>query len=536
MSVSASESMEETLRHLESYAFPGHLLDESGHTDRSLTMEEYKKTRDFYLQRKLLHETIQRATSSFDSSTQSFVGTSNLEISVEEKQALEERRQQVLDMLSNKALLLQQKELELNSKYAHFLQRREEFISLKQLQQDDDSDDGDDLFDVTMEYEHELLVQEGKIKKLNERRAELQAQLQNIQHRNSMVMQDVDHYKSQVDALVSSSTNNGNQENDSLRGLISDMKVGDIRNMPGDRLRELNIQNNDMNEKLQKFVEIKHFYTNLRQLLENLSGIRFLNIASNAPVSNSATKDESGVTMTVQLLEKFDVEIALEYTVGSSSNNTKNNCIIHSATIVSDNAVIFGPRLSMSESSRMTDSDPSIVQLRIPNFDDIVTFANTYAPGESLRVLLREVLARISMIEARVHELTVLQSENGIVATIGPLCIYSTKTTGSEKGIGTMMHDQEVVCSLNHPPMTTVLRLTGNCPLMDGSIYIDQLIGLGGWDTQMVERIHDTISEMKYRTPMQIIAALQKEVQRLQDEEQFVVPSTPRIPARFQFE
>jgi hypothetical protein len=534
MSASATASMDETLRHLESYAFPGHLVETSGRTDGSMVMEEYKKTRDLYLQRKLLHETIQRATSTYDASTQSFVGISNLEISEEEQQELEERRQQVFNMLSNKALLLQQKELELNSKYVHFQQRREEFISMKQLQQDDGSDEDEDVFDVTMEYEHELLVQEGKIKKLSERRAELQAQVKNIQHRNAMVLQDADHYKSQVQALVSSSTTNSNQENDSSRGLISDLKVGDFLNMPGDRLRELKIQNCDMKEKLQKFVEIKHFYTNLRLLLENLSGICFVNIASNSPTRNSANKDDSGVTLTVQLLQKYDVEISMEYTVGSRSNNPKNNCIIHSATIVSNNAVVSGPRLLTSDSSRMTDSDPTIVQLRIPNFDDIVTFANTYAPGESIRV--REVLARISMIEARVHELTELQSENGIVATIGPLSISVPKKSGTEQSIGAMMHDQEVVCSLNHPPMTTVLRLTGNCPLTDGSIYIDQLIGLGGWDTQMVERIHDTISQMKYRTPMEIIVALQKEVQRLQDEEQFEVPSTPRIPARFQFE
>ena len=179
--------------------------------------------------------------------------------------------------------------------------------------------------------------------------------------------------------------------------------------------------------------------------------------------------------------------------------------------------------------------------------------------GENLRVVLREILARITMVKERVEMFTKLQQEPVVVATIGPFCT-TTSNSVSSTTTTTMLHDQEVVCSLNDPPMTMVLRCTGNCPLMDDSIYIDQLHGIGsGWG-DIPSRIHEKLlpqsqrssstendgggaatatldatknmKQYRFRTPLDIIHAVREEVQLCMHQQQFVLPDTPRLPIR----
>jgi hypothetical protein len=559
MTASAIAAMEDTRKILETYEFPSHLMfsppnqnsAKSGNDDHSssslLILEEYKKARDLYLQRKLMQNAVQRVTTTYDVSTQALVNSNFDETSAEEKQELEERREHILTTLSNKALLLQQKQHELNTKYIHFQQRRDEFMQMMHLQQqpdydsdvDNDDEDIEDNYDTTMEYENQVMLQEDKMSSLHERYAQLQVQLRNVQQQNTVAMQNVDRYKLQLRTIISNSTNKENGSHLATFGLSSDGVISDWLDNPDAKIQELYQQNIVAKDNLDKVKESHDFYLSLRHLLETLSGIRFKNFANK---SSDDMDDDNGVMITVQLLDKYDVEIALEFPRGSIANSTifkRDACVIQSAIIISDNAVVTsGAAVGSQDTASIPDSEAMVMQLRIPDFDDIVQFANTYSAGENIRTLLRELLARMAMIEERVKELTKLQQEKGVVLSIGPLCTTSAKTNNNDHGstCTAMMRDQEVVCSLNHPPMTTVLRLTGNCPLMDGSIYIDQLIGLGGWDQQIVQQIQDTISTRQYQTPIQIVSAIQTEVQRLQDEEQFIVPSTPRMPLRFNFE
>ena len=91
--------------------------------------------------------------------------------------------------------------------------------------------------------------------------------------------------------------------------------------------------------------------------------------------------------------------------------------------------------------------------------------------------------------------------------------------------------------------MTMVLRCTGNCPLMDHSIYIDQLHGMGsGWKnipTLIQEKLQQQNQQplYRFRTPLDIIHAVRAELQLLmhhqeQEQQPFVIPETPRLPFR----
>ena len=80
-----------------------------------------------------------------------------------------------------------------------------------------------------------------------------------------------------------------------------------------------------------------------------------------------------------------------------------------------------------------------------------------------------------------------------------------------------MLQIQEIVCSLNYAQMTAVLRLTPDCPVAPDSAYLDQLVGLGGWDAAVVDSIRQTVSRQQpYSSPVAIVRALKQEIRRRQ--------------------
>ena len=569
-------------------------------------MDEYIQVRDTYLQRKLVRNILDHVTTHFDTTT------TLPKVSTEEQQTLLQRQQYVFHMITNQASTIQQQRYELRNKYVHFQQKRQEFYHYMKLQQqqqqqenhekneNNDSSNNAMILPVdenTMEYEHHRMIQEEQIQQLHHRRAQLQVELQTKQQQYQSTIQRIDTSKATIQTLLSVAAEHSHspknsptkEEND----LFLDWTQQNWMEDPDEkRLYQLQQHNRQLRTKVENIHDIQQFYYNLRLVLEELHGIRFLRTTTttrNMYNNNGDDDDDANHTfmvVTVQLLKQYTVDITLDVSSSSSSSsksNTTNDpavgCMVQSAILTSDNAMVTGSPIRKSNHNNINDNDDNdtsttVVQLRIPHFDDIVQYVNTSwttsmgnggggGGGENLRVLIREILARITMVKERVEMFTDLQREPGVVATIGPFCTTNgsvSSTTTTTTTAVTMLHDQEVVCSLNDPPMTMVLRCTGNCPLMDHSIYIDQLHGIGsGWGN-IPTLIHDKLQQQpsqhcrsssknininskdstiqppqlknRFRTPLDMIQAVRDEVQVCIQQQQFVVPDTPRLPFR----
>jgi hypothetical protein len=71
-----------------------------------------------------------------------------------------------------------------------------------------------------------------------------------------------------------------------------------------------------------------------------------------------------------------------------------------------------------------------------------------------------------------------------------------------------------------------------DCPLLDGSVFVDQLVGVGGWDGSVLESIRTNLQAVQWARPTDVVIWLQSELRRLESEEGVVFPQTPKLPVR----
>ena len=89
---------------------------------------------------------------------------------------------------------------------------------------------------------------------------------------------------------------------------------------------------------------------------------------------------------------------------------------------------------------------------------------------------------------------------------------------------------QEVVCTLRDAPLTVVLRLTMDCPILPGSVELHQLVGIGaGWQAHILDHLRQSLSQKTYARPTRLLQQLQQHLQQLGDD---AIPPTPRRPVR----
>jgi DNA primase large subunit len=141
---------------------------------------------------------------------------------------------------------------------------------------------------------------------------------------------------------------------------------------------------------------------------------------------------------------------------------------------------------------------------------------------QDLMFVLREALARIRILSARMNELALLRQK------------YLTKITDSAKNkiqYGFGGEDQEIFCSLGSQ-VTVVLRLTNDCPILKGSVYIQRIVGCGGWEENVLQKMKVKVNEMKMSGPVELMDALVEEIERIVEEEGVKMPKTPVLPSR----
>jgi hypothetical protein len=165
-------------------------------------------------------------------------------------------------------------------------------------------------------------------------------------------------------------------------------------------------------------------------------------------------------------------------------------------------------------------AENSTVQMHIPALDDLVKLSLNLGPEEDVRFVVREAMTRIRTISARVRELAMLRTK--YLTKIG-------KSTHSSFGFGG--EEQEIVCTLN-AGVTVVLRLSPDCPILEGSVYMDQIVGIGGWDAHVLDSIRDTVTADSYMGPLALMDALVQEIERVEKEDGISMPRTPKLPTK----
>jgi hypothetical protein len=270
-------------------------------------------------------------------------------------------------------------------------------------------------------------------------------------------------------------------------------------------LMEIAVQRNSIDfeaetDKIQaeaiKYKEILSWYDGMQSIFENFIGVKILSV--------DQAEESKDISLKLKLIHGYDVEIRL-----SETSKYHSKLRVQSANFLSPTSVQIASK---------NDSNP--LKIEIPDLDDLVSLAKALEPVEDLRFVLREANARISAIVARASELSILFEK--YVTNIGMLSPSMNNFGGD---------DQEVVCSLNEG-LTVVLVLSPDCPISTGSVYIDQIVGIGGWNADVLEDIKDRLNLEKHQSPIKIMESITQELNRLQASGHITLPTTPVMPRR----
>ena len=241
----------------------------------------------------------------------------------------------------------------------------------------------------------------------------------------------------------------------------------------------------EFQKKIKELKEMKEFYDSLRQVMEELGGVKILDARED--------KESHHLFLTLALYEQHQVEVELE---------------IYRKTLLklvnakwTTNPVVTSMPLELYNNESGQDQ----FSLPIDPLDDLVQTAKTsMGPPHDLRFIVREACARIRVLQNRVEDIAVLRRR------------VLTKVVGND----------QVVCSLNEG-IVIVMRL------YDQWVKVEQIVGVSGWDQSTTDKIHEAVSKREESwTPSKVVDLVQKEMEELKDKDGLVLPKTPVLPMR----
>ncbi|CAB9508447.1 expressed unknown protein [Seminavis robusta] len=271
----------------------------------------------------------------------------------------------------------------------------------------------------------------------------------------------------------------------------------------------LQAETEETNKTLAEFQKMQDFYDGLRLMMEELTGIQLVKTTTTT-AKESDDSDEGAATppsviFHVRLLQKHDVSVTL-----CPDPNKPEELRVKSAKFLTSTEV-YAPKEAGKD--QKDENKENALKLTIPNLEDLVKLSAIFPAGDDLRFVIRETMARVRVTEAQVVELAELDK---------------FVLTRIEKPCGL---EQPLVCSLNEECITVVLRLSPDCPIVPGSVYIHHMVGLG-WDDDKVELVKANVSKKLFQRPIAVIQGVKAEIARLREEEGLTVPSTPVLPLR----
>jgi uncharacterized coiled-coil DUF342 family protein len=343
----------------------------------------------------------------------------------------------------------------MRNKYQAVRSRRQELEKMIQDLEEQEGDDDTVEIDASTDVPQDeaIAAEQEKIDELQEKKRELQAKLDSLRKDKEERMKRVSQYRGEVALLR-------------------------------EEQEQMNLAGKDPTEfrkKIQELREIKEFYDSLREVMEELGGVKIEHVKED--------NDNRHLHVTVLLYEEYKVEIEMEV-------YRKTFLKVVNAKWATDPIVT---------SSGMETNGLEQFSISMNPLNDLVQIAKTsMGPPHDVRFIIREACARIRITRDRVDDLALLRR------------MVLTKVVGND----------QIACSLNEG-IVIVMRL------YDQWVRVEQIVGVNGWDEAMTRKIHALIPDKdESMKPSLVVEIVQKEIRRMQNEDGFVVPKTPVLPKR----
>ena len=228
----------------------------------------------------------------------------------------------------------------------------------------------------------------------------------------------------------------------------------------------------DMNKKIEELREMKTFYDSMRGVVEELGGVKIEKVTEN-PTNRH-------LQLLLCLYDEYKVEIELEEARYKSRR--------------------FLKLVDAKWASEPKIGDESFA-LPLETLDDLVKVAKSHlGPPQDLRFIVRESLALVRITRDLHKDLSTLRQ--------------NVLTKVEAKG-------KKIVCSLNDG-LVIVMQL------YEDRVRVEQIVGVGGWDTETIKKIQDSLTVDENSTPSSVVSQVQKQIEDLQ-ESGFAKPGTPKM-------
>ena len=568
MSSTEFSTLRSTLQELQSCELPANYqqLEKENNTNNSNTepllfynpelLQQYKTLRNTYIQQATIDKFLS-SLQEYNPETNTFPLPSNQQ-SVEEKEELVQRQNEVLNKVQQTIKQVNGDMDSVRLKWEQFVNKREEFAQIVDqlenqnrnrrlegningdgMEEDDNTMDDDDGEEIT---EDDVAMEEEKLDELQQRKIELEKRLRSVRaqildveddcHRTKRVVNEVrvKSGRKPLDWRGLSSINEDGGDNITKEGAAEDC-ISAVASGVESEIAE-------MEEKATELKKSCEFYDGIRELMEELGGVKILSSKSIPSASNiGESVEDEGFILTLMLLGSHILEITLSksstdkdglcvtdakittpttFAMPGSNGANNNNDNEETTTLFETMHSVSLSNLSFSKIMAQKQS----VDVTIPPLDDLVTFCQSLeSSSHGIRFILVETLARIRTLEARVVELTKLRERYAAQ-------VYDVEATADMNHYGA---EQEVVCAINEG-ITVALRLGADCPLIPGSVYVSEIFGVGGWTEDKLNVLKNVVLKNRCKGPVGVMECMVKEIRKRSKEDGWAVPATPSLP------
>lgn len=497
------------------------------------TLERYHKVRDTYIKSRM-EELFLKHVSTFDSSTNTFQFPPQEQ---EQDPGVAVNSEIICKELKQTVLAVNDSYLHLHSKYDNlFDQRKELERKIQDLEKSTEKENDDGVIpmeedDDDDDVDGERVLEEERLKSLMYKRNELEAKLRTIRAEQSKAKLNIEKKRKLIQELRKKDATDDDDEQEETAKTVEEMEEETMK----------------LRERTQQLRDMSQWYDSIRCAMEELSNIRIIGIQQPPPSfqqdkendtpaarrlrrsSGTSTMSHNNVDLylKLKLMDEHILQIGLVNSFATQNNSSASSdtfrvkeAEILTPTVVKE-SIYSGPEFEKGNSNQDADSPFHTVQAIIPQPTDLVELCQSLEPVEDIRLIIRETMARIRAITSRVEELAKLRTK------------YLTKINSSAcTSYGYGGEDQEIVCSINDG-ISVVLRLSTDCPLLPGSVYIQQIVGVGGWDQSVLERWKVRLNGMKHKTPVHLMDALVDTISKVKNEGKMPIPVTPNaLPKR----
>ena len=460
-------------------------------------LKRYRTARNTYIHRRTLQMFVEMM-STYDADANTFALPT---VSPEERAEQQTKNEEVLNALKSTMERVDTLRKENREGYAEFERKRMELADIVSRMErsvaNSEADDGEDIMDDEVITEEDVEAQEEELSKLAERREMLEHKLRLVRGQIAHVESEVSETQKAVNEVRVKTGRKPIEWREESAG-AEGVEFISVKESVDAEVAE-------MQEKIEQLKNSSEFYQGMKELMEELGGIKILESA----------KGDDEYSIKFMLLDSHILELNLE-------QNGKSLRVATAKLLTSTSLPV--PQVSEEETtnlmetihsfsisnisfSKLMSQKPSSA-INIRPLDDLVSYSHELESSHGIRFVVSETLARIRTAQARIVELTKL------------------KTSYAYQVYDVDDHEQEVVCALNEG-ISVALRLGADCPLVKGSVYISELCGVGGWEEEKLQELKAVVDERRCRGPVEVMEVLSEEIKRRTKDEGWKLPLTP---------